>query len=102
MKFAKLRIKKSIVKSFVFIFAATKVSSTMTVTAAMSDEEIRENLLKLGQNVGPVVDSTRAFYRRKLARLLGEIKDEPQNNTSGNEGNSYCLQLVLFTHSRVF
>jgi len=37
---------------------------------SLSDEELSQQLKALGEDIGPVIDSTRSVYQRKLDRLL--------------------------------
>ncbi|KAF6029545.1 hypothetical protein EB796_012114 [Bugula neritina] len=51
---------------------------------SLTDEEIREKLVNAGIPCGPIIESTRKVYIRKLKRLAGEIPDlnvEPVNGT---------------------
>uniref|UniRef100_T1J0E8 LEM domain-containing protein n=1 Tax=Strigamia maritima TaxID=126957 RepID=T1J0E8_STRMM len=46
----------------------------------LSDDELRQYLLKNNVAAGPIVETTRSVYERKLARiLLGEMEGEMQN-----------------------
>ena len=45
--------------------------------AEVNDGELRERLLQLGFSPGPVTDSTRKLYRKKLAQLEKERPAEP-------------------------
>ena len=38
----------------------------------MSDKELMEELRKFGENPGPITDTTRGVYQRKLAKHLAE------------------------------
>ena len=38
----------------------------------MSDAKIRSKLAKYGENPGPITDTTRVQYEKKLARLMKE------------------------------
>ena len=38
----------------------------------MSDKELMEELRKFGENPGPITDTTRVVYQRKLAKHLAE------------------------------
>ena len=38
----------------------------------LTDEELRAQLTQLGVAVGPIVDTTRSIYEKKLAKLLGQ------------------------------
>ncbi|KAJ1346295.1 hypothetical protein KIN20_001054 [Parelaphostrongylus tenuis] len=55
----------------------------------LTDTEIRQQLIALGQNVGPVTPSTRAIHLKKLRNLLAQ-GDAPMNEhalptmTNGN------------------
>ena len=40
--------------------------------AWVSDDELVEEFTKYGQKPGPIVDSTRGLYRRKLAQLRAD------------------------------
>merc|ERR1712227_309755 len=41
----------------------------------LSNKELKEKLSSMGINVGPIVDSTRKIYERKLAKLLSKGKE---------------------------
>ncbi|VDD92780.1 unnamed protein product [Enterobius vermicularis] len=43
---------------------------------SLSNGQIRDELLARGQSVGPVVDTTRNLYLKKLKRLAGVLTDE--------------------------
>merc|ERR1712123_387479 len=43
--------------------------------ADMSNKQLKERLTALGINTGPIVDSTRKLYERKLAKLLNRGKE---------------------------
>jgi len=57
----------------------------------MDDEELRIELMKRGVEVGPVVDSTRNFYRRKLAGCLGEtdINDNKEKSFEKEHSDTF-------------
>ena len=44
----------------------------MAEVVQLSDEELLEELRKYGENPGPIVDSTRGLYQKKLARLVAQ------------------------------
>ena len=48
---------------------------------ALDDDELFEKLRENGVDVGPIVASTRPFYKKKLALVL---KGETMNSTNGN------------------
>ncbi|XP_077999780.1 uncharacterized protein LOC144452450 isoform X2 [Glandiceps talaboti] len=54
--------------------------------ANLSDRELAEELRQLGVSVGPILDSTRSVYERKLVRLRTEGPQEPKVN---NESDQY-------------
>ncbi|XP_032827573.1 lamina-associated polypeptide 2, isoforms beta/gamma-like [Petromyzon marinus] len=48
--------------------------------SALSNQELREKLLDLGENPGPITcGTTRTVYERKLLRLLGQESEEQQD-----------------------
>ncbi|KAM9824561.1 thymopoietin a [Neosynchiropus ocellatus] len=51
------------------------VSEELDVTS-LTDEGLRDELLKHGVEAGPIVESTRKLYERKLQKLLDEDDDE--------------------------
>lgn len=58
--------------------------------AELTDEELFSHLKKNGVDVGPIVDSTRAIYRKKLAILLRgsqENENEVQQTNGNHETN---------------
>ena len=44
----------------------------MADVARLSDEELVEELRRYGEDPGPIVETTRGLYQKKLARLMGE------------------------------
>ena len=44
----------------------------MAEVTRLSDEELAEALRDQGEEPGPVTDSTRGVYQRKLAKLMAE------------------------------
>ena len=42
------------------------------MVARLTDEELVEELRSRGEEPGPVMDSTRGVYQRKLAKLMAE------------------------------
>ncbi|CAI8044209.1 hypothetical protein GBAR_LOCUS24545 [Geodia barretti] len=54
----------------------------MAEVVQLSDEELLEELRKYGENPGPIVDSTRGLYQKKLARLVA------QKTKASDEGRS--------------
>ena len=44
----------------------------MTQAEALTDEELLEELRKHGVLAGPILDSTRAVYQKKLAQAMAE------------------------------
>ena len=42
------------------------------MVARLTDEELVEELRSRGEEPGPVMDSTRVVYQRKLAKLMAE------------------------------
>ena len=50
--------------------------------AWVSDDELLEELMKYGQKPGPIVDSTRGLYCRKLAQLRA---NETKSREKGEE-----------------
>ncbi|XP_061112778.1 LEM domain-containing protein 1 isoform X4 [Conger conger] len=61
-------------------------SDVMDVTQ-LTDDELKAQLLLLGVKAGPIVDSTRVLYERKLQRLLDQAPQPDQNGT--NEADQY-------------
>lgn len=63
-------------------------------TAQMSDEDLREQLLKQGVDAGPIVASTRKLYERKLLKLLDNeaILSESQSYNNSGETEVYSDQ----------
>jgi len=55
---------------------------------SLSDDELYLQLSLQGVEVGPVVDSTRRFYRSRLRKIL-----EGKNLNWGDEGSKNCLLL---------
>jgi len=51
-----------------------KIEETEDVTK-LSNKELKEKLTSLGITTGPIVDSTRKIYERKLEKLLAKGKD---------------------------
>ena len=48
----------------------------------LSNDELRNRLIAVGENAGPITDTVRKFYEKKLHRLLsGENKDQPSIGT---------------------
>ncbi|XP_061428792.1 lamina-associated polypeptide 2-like [Lethenteron reissneri] len=49
--------------------------------SALSNQELREKLLDLGEHPGPITcGTTRTVYERKLLRLLGQENEEQQQD----------------------
>ena len=44
----------------------------MADVCQLSDEELMEELRQFGETPGPIVDTTRGLYQKKLARLMAE------------------------------
>ena len=44
--------------------------------SSLSDEELFQHLFQLGVEVGPIVASTRKFYRNKLQNILNGKNEE--------------------------
>ena len=51
---------------------AAKGDTYVSQVAQMSDKELMEELRKFGENPGPITDTTRGVYQRKLAKHLAE------------------------------
>ena len=47
-------------------------TSYMASVSQLSDEELAEELRAYGEEPGPVMESTRGVYQRKLAKLMAE------------------------------
>lgn len=69
-----------------------KQLSTMENVSILSDQELREALKRYNQNPGPITDSTREVYRKKLASLMEETNKEgtveeelPEEDSSDDE-----------------
>lgn len=72
-----------------------KQLSSLDNAASLTDHELREALKSYGQSPGPITDSTRNLYRKKLASLLDEsggISDDINNQTTSNSSNKSRLQ----------
>lgn len=52
----------------------------------LDDDQLAAHLRRLGVDVGPVVDSTRAFYQKKLAIVL---REEMEGGGGGQETNGH-------------
>ena len=52
----------------------------MAGVSQLSDEELMEELRRYGEEPGPILDSTRGLYQKKLAKLMAE-------KTKGEEGD---------------
>ncbi|VDK32889.1 unnamed protein product [Anisakis simplex] len=76
---------------------------------ALNDEELRDELVTRGVNVGPIVATTRSLYVSKLKRLLGaenmsgdHLADE--NNVTQNgfitDGDTHHAQPEQFVRVR--
>ena len=48
----------------------------LTHVQTLTDSELREGLLRMGEDPGPINPSTRSVYENKLAKLLEEEKAE--------------------------
>ena len=59
--------------------------------AWVSDEELVEEFTKYGQKPGPIVDSTRGLYRRKLAQLRRKLADETKREEE-EEGEAGVIE----------
>lgn len=59
--------------------------------ALMSDEDLRDQLLKHGVHAGPIVASTRKLYEKKLVKLLdnGAIFLESKTHSNSGEAEVY-------------
>lgn len=56
-------------------------------SSLISDAELRRQLLALGEPVGPITDTTRALYQRKLMRLRGKSKPYSSNSNRRTPGS---------------
>ncbi|XP_067931185.1 emerin homolog 1-like [Watersipora subatra] len=65
--------------------------------SSFTDDEIRQKLTAFGVPVGPIVDSTRHVYLRKLQKLTGELSEEPSFEFEQNEDESEEEQPVQTT-----
>ncbi|XP_076363636.1 uncharacterized protein LOC143253511 isoform X2 [Tachypleus tridentatus] len=61
----------------------------------LTDDELFQKLRQLGVNAGPIIESTRAVYERKLAQLL---KGEPQVESSSYLDQDTLDQEYFHTH----
>ena len=57
----------------------------------MSDEELAEQMRAFGEEAGPIIDTTRGVYQRKLAKLMaerakGEEEGEEEEEEEEEEG----------------
>ena len=59
----------------------------MSNLSELSDDELRKELIKFGQNPGPIVVATRAAYIKRLQRLRKE---------STNSNVSFCKLWLWF------
>lgn len=58
-----------------FLHVQTKTasqSSYMARVSQLTDEELAEELRKHGEDPGPIMETTRGVYQRKLAKLMAE------------------------------
>lgn len=58
---------------------------------SLSNGQIRDELLARGQSVGPVVDTTRNLYLKKLKRLAGVLTDE---NEAAEDSKVEVISLI--------
>lgn len=52
--------------------------------AKYNDNTLREELRRFGYNPGPIVDSTRSFYIKKLETLKGKSKYDYSSSSSSD------------------
>lgn len=64
--------------------------NTKTKIADLTNDEIFFKLRDLGENVGPILDSTRTIYERKLTKLLGQ-------ELPGDEADSKLADVSAFS-----
>jgi len=59
--------------------------------AELSDEDLYERLKEFGVDVGPIVDSTRHLYQKKLAILIrgGDVAASPSADRTDSNGHDY-------------
>ncbi|XP_030623568.1 LEM domain-containing protein 1 [Chanos chanos] len=62
-----------------------KPDPDMTDLSLLTDEQLKVKLLKYGVKAGPIVDSTRSLYEKKLQRLM-EPAPEVKLNGTGDAG----------------
>uniref|UniRef100_A0AAY4DKJ8 Thymopoietin a n=1 Tax=Denticeps clupeoides TaxID=299321 RepID=A0AAY4DKJ8_9TELE len=71
--------------------AARKTDKPPSELSVLTDEDLKEQLLKHGIAVGPVVSSTRKLYEKKLQKVLEDSADEvslpPEPATLKADGN---------------
>jgi cobalamin biosynthesis Mg chelatase CobN len=73
------------VRVFSLLSLQTKTASQtayMADVVQLSDEDLLEELRKYGESPGPIVESTRGLYQKKLARLMA------QKTKASDEGRS--------------
>lgn len=51
----------------------------------IGDEELRQRLLAAGENVGPLIPSTKPFLIKKLARILGKGTDDTSTSVEDKD-----------------
>ncbi|XP_060575662.1 emerin homolog 1-like isoform X1 [Ruditapes philippinarum] len=56
-----------------------------TQIADLTDDELREQLIEYGVNVGPIVSSTRLFYEKKLSKVIAAGGVPPHSETEESE-----------------
>lgn len=88
------------------VLVQTKVSKTMNGSGdndpvteaeveALTDDELYMALARRGEKVGPILDSTRRVYQKKLKRILFEEKDATtayMNGDQNGQGDEYSDQ----------
>ncbi|KAG5452454.1 Inner nuclear membrane protein Man1, partial [Clonorchis sinensis] len=62
-----------------------------SLTPLLSDTELRDELKRLGFNPGPITESTRSVYLKKLLKLQSESKSKPVRETVSSRERSTRL-----------
>ena len=61
----------------------------LTHVQTLSNTELMDGLIRLGEDPGPINPSTRSVYERKLAKLLEEEVVD-RDISKGVQSSSYC------------
>ncbi len=68
----------------------------LTHVQTLSNSELMDGLVRMGEDPGPINPSTRSVYENKLAKLLEEEKVERENSESV-DFHSRCCYYALCT-----